>query len=205
MRRKSSPAYRRPSTRRPGELTPGHRPRRLALNSRAAFAEKVTEMAKRPKALIPRLFASALVSVVLASATIAFAATKLPAPSPIAKPAAPEKPKPLRVPDVTGEAYVFAKGILEEAGFAWKVRGAEGFAVNIVGGQSPAAGSVAVDTGAPTITLTLRRNAGYPELGTPENSAPYAGSPLVLVGAEAKAPTKASKPALRGRKASPSR
>jgi hypothetical protein len=86
---------------------------------------------------------------------------------------------------VTGEAYVFAKGILEDAGFAWAVGGAQGFAVNIVSKQSPAAGTVVVDTGAPTIVLTLRRNPGdYPELGTPESSAPYPGTEIVLTGRE---------------------
>jgi beta-lactam-binding protein with PASTA domain len=138
------------------------------------------------------VFASALVSLVLASATIAFAATNSPVSVPAAKPVTREKPNPLRVPAVTGEAYVFAKGILEDAGFAWNVRGAEGFAVNTVTAQSPAAGTLVADTGAPTIGLTLSRNSGYRELGTPENAAPYPGTEIVVLGG-APAPSKTFK------------
>jgi hypothetical protein len=155
----------------------------------------------RFKPLIPRLFASALVSVTLASATIAFAATTKPAVVRPVRPSEPETSKPLRVPDVTGEAYVFAKGILEDAGFAWQVGGAQGFAVNTVSGQSPAGGTFVIDTGAPTINLTLRRNNAYPELGTPENTAPYEGTPIVITGEEAKAAPKKAAP----KKAFPSR
>ena len=149
-------------------------------------------MVRRLKPLIPRLFASALVSVALASATIALAATTPGSVRP-QLPVEPETTKPLRVPDVTGDAYVFAKGILEDAGFAWQVAGAQGFAVNTVSGQSPAAGTIVIDTGAPTISLTLRRNSTYPELGTPENTAPYEGTPIVITGRQRKqAPKQAS-------------
>lgn len=150
-------------------------------------------MVRRFKPLIPRLLTSALVSAALASATIAFAATTNPAAVRPVLPVEPETTKPLRVPDVTGEAYVFAKGILEDAGFAWQVGGAQGFAVNTVSGQSPTAGTIVIDTGAPTISLTLLRNSAYPELGTPENTAPYQGTPIVISGREKKeTPPKAS-------------
>lgn len=150
-------------------------------------------MVRRLKPLIPRLFASALVSVALASATIALAATTPGSVRP-QLPVEPETTKPLRVPDVTGDAYVFAKGILEDAGFAWQVAGAQGFAVNTVSGQSPAAGTIVIDTGAPTISLTLRRNSAYPELGTPENTAPYQGTPIVITGRQRKQTPKQAAP-----------
>jgi hypothetical protein len=148
-------------------------------------------MAGRIAFLAPRLFVTGLVACMLASATITFAAVNGSKPVPSAKPAAPAKKKTLRVPDVTGEAYVFAKGILEDAGFAWMVRGAKGFAVNIVSGQSPKAGALVLDTGAPTVVVTLSRNGKYKELGSPENSAPYAGTALLLPGQKLKNKAKA--------------
>lgn len=87
----------------------------------------------------------------------------------------------LTVPQVTGQAYVFAKGILQDAGFAWQVLGpVQGFASNTVVGQEPAAGSVVVDTGAPIVTLTLARNPSYAERGKPDDKAPYSGTAVLL-------------------------
>jgi PASTA domain len=87
----------------------------------------------------------------------------------------------LTVPHVTGQAYVFAKGILQDSGFAWNVLGpVHGFAGNTVVGQEPAAGSVVVDTGAPTVTLTLAKNPSYAERGKPDDKAPYAGTAVLL-------------------------
>jgi beta-lactam-binding protein with PASTA domain len=87
----------------------------------------------------------------------------------------------LTVPQVTGQAYVFAKGILQDAGFAWHIIGpVQGYAGNTVVAQEPAAGSVVVDTGAPTITLTLVRNRSYQERGTPDDKAPYGGTAVLL-------------------------
>jgi len=92
-------------------------------------------------------------------------------------------PKTLVVPQVTGQAYVFAKGILQDGGFAWRVSGAvKGYAGNTVVTQEPVAGSVVQDTGAPTITLTLSRNLNYPERGQPDNRSPYAGTTVLLPG-----------------------
>jgi beta-lactam-binding protein with PASTA domain len=89
--------------------------------------------------------------------------------------------KTLTVPQVTGQAYVFAKGILQDGGFAWRVLGpVKGFAGNTVIAQEPAAGSAVLDTGAPTITLTLRRNSAYAERGRPDNEAPYGGTAVML-------------------------
>lgn len=87
----------------------------------------------------------------------------------------------LIVPQVTGQAYVFAKGILQDSGLAWQVLGpVRGFAGNTVVAQEPAAGSVVVDTGAPTVTLTLKRNSSYAERGKPDNKAPYRGTAVLL-------------------------
>ena len=119
----------------------------------------------------------------LASGTIAFAAgqqqTK-PAQKPAAAPAAPAI---LVVPDVQGQAYVFAKGMLEDAGFAWRVTGdVGGYAANSVALQTPAAGTRVFDTGAPVVTLELARNSAYLEEGTPENRSPHAATPIESAG-----------------------
>jgi hypothetical protein len=85
-------------------------------------------------------------------------------------------PAVLVVPNLRGQAYVFAKGILADEGFAWHVTGGNGFAANTVVAQSPKPGTRVRDTGAPLVTLTLVRNNSYPESGTPDNRAPYRGT-----------------------------
>jgi PASTA domain-containing protein len=91
-------------------------------------------------------------------------------------------PDTLVVPEVRGQPYVFAKGMLEDAGFAWRVQGAvEGFAANKVVTQTPAPGTRVVDNGSPTVVLTLSRNSAYKERGLPENSSPFTGSAIVLM------------------------
>jgi PASTA domain len=80
------------------------------------------------------------------------------------------------VPDVTGQAFVFAKGSLEDAGFAWHVTGSvHGYSANSVATQSPAAGTKLIDTGAPVVTVALSRGK-YPETGEPEDVSPYLGT-----------------------------
>jgi PASTA domain len=94
-------------------------------------------------------------------------------------------PTTLLVPDVRRQAYVFAKTTLEEAGFAWRVTGGvAGYAANTVASQSPAPGTLVVDTGAPTIVLSLNRGR-YPQDGAPENASPYPGTEIRLPGAPA--------------------
>ena len=84
---------------------------------------------------------------------------------------------PLVVPDVRSQPYVFAKGILEDAGFAWRLKGgAKGFPANVVVTQKPAPGTLLVDTGAPTVVLLLERNTDYEQRGLPKNSSPYEGT-----------------------------
>jgi hypothetical protein len=97
------------------------------------------------------------------------------APPPPVKVAAPAQAT-LTVPDVRGQAYVFAKGALESAGFAWRVAGrTQGYAAMVVATQSPAPGTVLRDSGDPLITLRLLKPKGYLPTGEPQNASPYAG------------------------------
>lgn len=133
----------------------------------------------------------------LASATLTLAATTTgQAAKPVVPSAEPEVAT-LVVPDVRRQAYVFAKGALEQSGFAWKVSGSvQGYSVNVVASQMPAAGTHVIADGAPIVTLTLARNPSYKQEGAPENASPYTGSPVRLVGAKKKvvpaAPAKAA-------------
>src|SRR5207237_2072381 len=106
---------------------------------------------------------------------------KLGATTPQALPAVPARPATLVVPDVQSKAYVFAKGMLQDAGFAWRVKGGvRGFAANMVATQTPAPGTRVLDNGAPTIMLTLARNGKYGQTGAPEDAAPYPGTSVQL-------------------------
>jgi PASTA domain len=151
-------------------------------------------MALRPRFLLPRLGLAALV-VLLGTATITFAAETHGGPvnTPAAEPAAPSL---LLVPDVRKQAYVFAKSTLEESGFAWRLTGSvRGYSANLVSGQSPAPGTRVLDTGAPTISLTLSHNSGYAQEGAPEDASPYPGTEIRLPGARPK-PKVVPKPAV---------
>src|SRR5688500_9329913 len=114
-------------------------------------------MAARLSLLLPR-FAVLTFVWLLATSAITFAAVdgisnKAPdAPAPAAE------ARELVVPDVRRQAYVFAKGILEEGGFAWRVKGSvQGYSANTVAVQVPAPGTKIVDNGTPTIVLRLQR------------------------------------------------
>jgi hypothetical protein len=140
------------------------------------FSADATSMALRVAHRLPRL---AVVGVVLllASATLAVGAAKRLTAVPKAAPAPVTAPT-LVVPDVAGQAFVFAKGTLEDTGFAWRVTGGvHGYAANKVATQSPVAGTKVRDTGAPTITVTLTRTS-YAEKGEPEDVSPYLGTAL---------------------------
>jgi hypothetical protein len=177
-----------------------------ALKSQSASADKKTVAALLPARFSSR-FALAALLLLLVSAGLTSAAPSGPSAT------AARTPRPtLVVPDVRGQAYVFAKGILEDAGFAWRVRGGvNGFAANRVATQRPSPGTRLVDTGAPTITLQLNRNTRYAEDGVPENFSPYPGTRVLRPGAlkrpaavkpkekvrpkaKAKAPAKAARP-----------
>src|SRR5436309_1507740 len=136
-------------------------------------------------ALISRIAAFVVLGL-FATATLTWAAEKrLTVATPSKVPAAVEQVTVIVVPDVRGQAYVFAEGILEDNGFAWRVPGANGFAANTVVGQSPLPGTRVVDTGAPAVTLTLGKNAAYPQRGTPVNVSPFAATAVRLASAAA--------------------
>jgi hypothetical protein len=137
-------------------------------------------MALRIATRLPRLAVVGAV-LLLASATLAVGAAKRMAAVPQGAPA-PVAVATVVVPDVTGQAFVFAKGTLEDTGLAWKVTGnVHGYAANKVSRQVPAAGTKLKDTGAPTITVTLERTA-YPEQGEPEDVSPYFGTSVQPIG-----------------------
>ena len=106
-----------------------------------------------------------------AGGTLTFAADQATPQRPTLVPVAPAPPTTLDVPDVTGQAYVFAKGILQDHGFAWHVSGlVQGYAANTVATQQPAPGTTVLDTGAPLIVVTLARNPSYVEKGSPRTT-----------------------------------
>src|SRR5438874_1804798 len=136
-------------------------------------------MAARFAALVPRMAVIGLVWL-FATGTLTYAAgSKLTTAAKV--PVAVATPRPtLVVPDIRGQAFVFAKGILEDGGFGWRVTGSvQGYASNVVATQQPAAGTRVEDTGAPTLRLTMGHGT-YPQDGLPENSSPYAGTSIVL-------------------------
>jgi hypothetical protein len=153
----------------------------------------------RPRSAL--IVCSAVALGILATATITFAASKrIQAARPHVTAAARTQREPLLVPDVRGKPYVFAKGILEDAGFAWHVSTKNGFAANVVVSQSPAAGTRVVDTGSPAVVLDLERARAQAQKGTAENNSPYSGTALQLVGAPAtRVPAATSEDALRAR------
>src|SRR5579859_5703479 len=135
-------------------------------------------MAERLRAHLPRVAGLVLVGLAM-TATLTYAAgRKFSSSSHKTTTNAAPKP-PLTVPSVTGQAFVFAKGTLEDAGFSWRVLGSvHGYAANLVATQSPAAGTRVLDNGAPLITLSLKRNPAYPQDGRAEDASPYQASSL---------------------------
>src|SRR5690349_13451846 len=136
-------------------------------------------MAARLVAIVPRMAVIGLVWL-FATGTLTYAAgSQLSTPKKVPAPVATPRPT-LIVPDIRGQAFVFAKGILEDGGFGWRVTGSvQGYATNVVATQEPAPGTRVEDTGAPTLKLTMRHGA-YPQDGIPQNSSPYAGTSIAL-------------------------
>ncbi len=133
---------------------------------------------RRVTFFLPWLAVAAAIAV-MSTAALSLAGSSPPQEAPEIEDTAPliAAEEPLLVPDVRRQPYVFAKGILEDAGFAWRVKGgAKGFPANLVTKQKPAAGTLLRDTGAPTIVLTLERNIDYQQRGIAKNSAPYKGT-----------------------------
>jgi hypothetical protein len=153
------------------------------------------DMAVRLAALLPRAVIVALVWILGTAAFTLAADNTIVGPSssnPSAAAAAAQTE--LVVPSVSGQAYVFAKGILEDSGFAWRVVGSvRGYSSNRVLTQSPAAGTRVVDTGAPTVIVRLVRGP-YAQLGRPIDTSPYRGTAIRLAGL-ASTKTPAVKPA----------
>jgi PASTA domain len=134
------------------------------------------EMAARLPAFLPRLAAIVLLGLAL-TATLTYAAGRNLNPTLAPAAAAAPKAVPLVVPDVRNQAFVFAKGALEDGGFAWRVDGSvHGYASNTVVSQSPSPGSKILDTGSPLVILTLKRTSGYAETGQAEDASSYAGT-----------------------------
>jgi hypothetical protein len=139
-------------------------------------------MATYTVAALPRVLA---LMPLAALATVAAALAVGPSPSesalrPVAaQPVAVEQP--LVIPDVRGQAHVFAKVVLEESGFGWKVRGrVRGYSANVVVRQVPEPGTRVYDTGQPMIVLGLARGGAGAEHGNPENRSSYGGTRIRL-------------------------
>ena len=154
-------------------------------------------MAPRPAAVVPRsllLVVLLAILLLLATATFTYAAQQRIAAAKPPTPAKPVAPPVLVVPNVSRQAYVFAKGTLQDAGFAWRVEGAvRGYAANTVAEQRPLPGTRVVDTGAPLVGLRLAPNRSYAQTGEPEDTSPYPGTEIRYVGAGPK-PKPAAKP-----------
>ena len=100
-------------------------------------------MALRIATRLPRLLIVGVV-LLLASATLAVGAAKRLTAVPSGAPA-PVAVATMVVPDLSGQAFVFAKGSLEDTGFAWQVIGSvHGYAANKVARQSPPPARVSV-------------------------------------------------------------
>src|SRR5918911_703343 len=138
--------------------------------------------------MAPRLTALAVLLVLLlGTATFTYAAEQRIATTKPVTPAKPVAPPLLVVPNVSGQAYVFAKGTLQDAGFAWRVEGTvRGYAANTVVEQRPAPGTRVVDTGAPLVVLRLSANRHYAQTGEPEDASPYPGTEIRYVDAPPK-------------------
>ena len=139
-------------------------------------------MAARLAMFAPRLIALIVIWLLAAASwTLAAGGPQTSQPAPPAA-AEPTRPDVLVVPDVRRQAYVFSKGILQDAGFAWQVEGSvRGYAANTVLSQAPAPGVRVVDNGAPTVVLRLKRSGEYDERGVPENESSYKGTKVVLL------------------------
>ena len=143
------------------------------------FSSDGRPVGTRITAALPRIVV-VLAGCLLASATIGFAAEVRVKPQ--RHHAAAAKRHVLVVPDVRQQVFVFAKGMLEDDGFGWKVEGSvHGFAPNRVVSQSPAPGTRVVDTGSPKITLGLERDTSYAQEGSPEDRSPYTATKITRV------------------------
>jgi hypothetical protein len=147
---------------------------------------------------VPRLLVLTLVWL-LATAALTFAAAqrigKVPVPPATTTTTDSTRSAVLVVPDVRNQAFVFAKGTLGDAGFAWIVSGAvKGYSSNLVATQKPDPGTRVLDTGAPLVTLTLTKSGQ--QIGLPEQVSPVPATALRPIGANGLATATASRSAL---------
>src|SRR3954447_16044920 len=147
----------------------------------AEFCRKEKRMGERLPIFLPRIAVVVLVALA-ASAGLTFAAgKKIQAATPTAAPTAPRKVETIVVPDVRNQAFVFAKGQLEDLGFGGRVKGGvHAFAENTAASQSPPAGTKLINTGSPLIVLTLSRNGKYGQKGAPEDASTYSATAVHL-------------------------
>src|SRR5438045_9541149 len=96
-------------------------------------------MAARFAAVVPRMAVIGLVWL-FATATLTYAAGEKLTTTAAKAPAAVATPRPtLGVPDIRGQAFVFAHGILPDRGFGWRVHGsAQGYCTTVVSSRQPA-------------------------------------------------------------------
>ncbi len=133
-------------------------------------------MFERLPAFFPRAAVIALVALT-ATAGLTYAAGRNLTATTGAAASTPALPQTIVVPDVRNQAFVFAKGALEDVGLAWRVTGpVHGFAANTVVSQTPAAGTKLFDTGAPLVVVRLARNGEYKQVGKSEDVSPYAAT-----------------------------
>jgi hypothetical protein len=133
-------------------------------------------MFERLPAFLPRAAVIVLVALT-ATAGLTYAAGRNLSASTGAATSTTALPQTIVVPDVRNQAFVFAKGALEDVGLAWRVTGpVHGFAANTVVSQTPAAGTKLFDTGAPLVVVTLARNGQYKQVGESEDVSPYSAT-----------------------------
>jgi hypothetical protein len=148
----------------------------------------------RAAAAIPRLVVIVAAGL-FATATITFAAGKVAPSKALHHKSVAKSPHVLVVPDVRQQVFVFAKGMLEDEGFGWRVKGAvHGYPSNIVVSQSPAPRARIVDNGAPAVTLELSRNPKYAEVGKAEDRSPYGASAVRVFGSTSRVTKRRSEP-----------
>jgi hypothetical protein len=164
------PALRRSSRPRPPVRTPEETPARRRSGRTRAAAPRIVAVAAGLVATIALVPSAAVHSAIPAR----FESRSEPHTS---APPAHHDTSVLVVPDVCRLVYVFAKGMLQDRGFAWHVDGlVQGYAADRVVRQIPAPGTVVADTGAPMVVLTLGHNPGFAERGDPQNDSPYPGT-----------------------------
>jgi hypothetical protein len=151
-------------------------------------------MFERLPAFFPRAAVIVLVALT-ASAGLTYAAGRNLTATTGASASTPALPQTIVVPDVRNQAFVFAKGALEDVGLAWRVTGpVHGFAANTVVSQTPAAGTKLFDTGAPLVVVTLARNGKYKQVGESEDVSPYAATVVQRADLRAEPLPSAAKP-----------